>query len=313
MNVSGTLHFYSGAKKELFFVFDDEVAKEMYANAEFDQGNKDSRRVYISIGEDRCIHRRTLSFSLKQTEIKVSLCARNSKNGLGNLTVLYDWFALGGESPAPFGVLGRLTKARHEGADVLELALTEPEGFIAPPGLGRRLKKKSPVRKSFEHRREIQLRDQSEPGRLAEELALSIARDDHPLPNYQCLWRQQFLDSEKTEIRKLGIIADIDIWDVLANSPKQFIEVKAQKVANRKTRPKFYLSVGEWRSYQDSQSNGIGYEIWLFQYYDLSDFQNAPHSVSLIVYDNISMDWLDPDGYLVSPTGAAGKRYELQI
>ena len=33
MNISGTLHLYSGKDRELFFTFDDDVAQELYASA----------------------------------------------------------------------------------------------------------------------------------------------------------------------------------------------------------------------------------------------------------------------------------------
>ena len=82
MDVSGTLHFYSGNRKELFFVFDDDVAQELYDLPDFDITDPATRRAHISIGAERFIHERTLSFSGKQTEIKVSLCAEASKNGL---------------------------------------------------------------------------------------------------------------------------------------------------------------------------------------------------------------------------------------
>ena len=52
--------------------------------------------MFISVGNDRFIHRRTLSFSRKQSEIKVSLCKETTKDGLGSLTTLYDWFAPSG-------------------------------------------------------------------------------------------------------------------------------------------------------------------------------------------------------------------------
>src|ERR1041385_6233603 len=147
MNVSGSLHFYSGEDKELFFVFDDVVAQQMYRDTDFKIDDLETRRWYISVGSTRLIHQRTLSFSRKQTEIKVSLCSRNTKDGLGLLTALYDWFARRGVHPAPFGVLGRLFRIRHNRASVWELKLTEPEDLVAPPGLPRRRKTKSPERR----------------------------------------------------------------------------------------------------------------------------------------------------------------------
>jgi hypothetical protein len=168
------LHFYSGDDKELFFVFDDAVAQDMYRKGDFDIEDIESRRVYISVGTSRFIHQRTLSFSRKQTEIKVSLCMRNTKDGLGSLTALYDWFSRRGNPPSPFGILGRLGQVHHDGTIVWELKLTEPEGLVVPPGLPRRRKAKSRERKSFEHRREIQQRDVTALARLAELLALRI-------------------------------------------------------------------------------------------------------------------------------------------
>ncbi len=312
MDVSGTLHFYSGDDRELFFVFDDVVAQGMYDDSRFKIDDLESRRVYISVGNDRFIHRRTLSFSRKQVEIKVSLCSRNTKDELGSLTDLYDWFASRGAGPAPFGVLGRLAKARHEGDSVWELTLTEPEDLITPPGFTRRLKKVSRERKSFEHRREIQQRKTTVPGRRAEKLALNILSQEFTKPNYSCLWRNQFLDSEQIEVRKMGIIADIDVWDVAANTPEQFVEVKAQKVVGIKAKPKFHLSSGEWRSYLSAKERGIPYVIWLFQYRDLEDLKSAPQNVTLILFNEVVEDWLEPDGYLVAPPSAAGERRKLR-
>lgn len=312
MNVSGSLHFYSGDDKELFFVFDDDIAQDMYRNRKFNIDDLESRRVYVSVGNSRLIHQRTLSFSRKQAEIKVSLCSRNTKNGLRSLTALYDWFARRGVRPTPFGVLGRLAKVRHEGTSVWELALTEPEGLITPPGLVRRRKTKSRERRSFEHRREFQQRDLTVPGRRAEELALKILKEDFPAPNYTCLWRKQFLDSERIEIRKMGIIADIDVWNVTANAPERFIEAKAQKIIGERTKPIFHLSSAEWRSYQNAKAKGVTYEIWLFQYCDTEHLRNASQRVTLIIFDEVSKDWLNPEGYLIAPPSTAGKRRKLQ-
>ena len=301
--------FTPATTKNCFFVFDDVVAQDMYRDSRFDIDDLESRRVYISAGSSRLIHRRTLSFSRKQTEIKVSLCSRNTKDGLDSLTALYDWFT---GRPAPFGVLGRLAKVGHNGTSVWELTLTEPEGLITPPGLYRRQKKKSPERQSFEHRREIQQRDLTIPGRRAEELAAKILKKDFPAPNYVCLWRDKFLDSERIEIRKMGIIADVDVWDVRANAPERFIEVKAQKVVGARSKPIFHLSSAEWRSYLAAKAKRVTYEIWLFQYREVEDLKSAPQSVNLPIFDEVSKDWLDPEGYLVAPPSVAGKRCTLR-
>ena len=311
MNVSGSLHLYSGDDKELFFVFDDVVAQDMYRDGEFNIDDLESRRVYISVGNSRLIHRRALSFSRKQTEIKVSLCSRSTKDGLGSLTALYNWFARRGVRPAPFGVLGRLAKVRHKGTSVWELTLTEPEDLVTPPGLPRRRKTKSRERQSFEHRREIQQRDLTLPGRRAEELALRILVEDFAAPNYTCLWRNQFLDSERIEIRKMGIIADIDVWNVTANAPERFIEAKAQKIVGVVAKPLFHLSSAEWRSCLNAKAKGVAYEIWLFQYRDAEDLKSAPQRVTLIIFDEVTRDWLDPEGYLVAPPRAGGKRRKI--
>jgi len=242
----------------------------------------------------------------------VSLCSRNTKDGLGSLTALYEWFARRAVHPAPFGVLGRFAKVRHNGASVWELTLTEPEDLITPPGLARRRKTKSSERRSFEHRREIQQRDLTIPGRRAEELALRILREDFTAPTYTCLWRKKFLDSERIEIRKMGIIADIDVWDVTANAPERFIEAKSQKIIGVRAKPTFHLSSAEWRSYLNAKAKGIKYEIWLFQYRDVDYLKSAPQSVTLIIFDEVSKDWLDPEGYIVTPPSPAGRRRKLQ-
>ena len=81
MNVSGTLHLYSGEDKELFFVFDDDVAQQLYGNTRFKIGRM-SRSHQLDLGGlQRVTHLRTLSFSKKQTEIKISLCSQGAKGG----------------------------------------------------------------------------------------------------------------------------------------------------------------------------------------------------------------------------------------
>jgi hypothetical protein len=312
MYVSGTLHFYSGEDRELFFVFDDDVAQELYSEPAFDIDNVDSRRAYISVGSERFIHRRTLSFSRKQTEIKISLCSRGSKDGLGALTSLYDWYAARGRPrPAPFGVLGSLRKVTHHGKRVWELYITEPVDLVVPPGLRRRSKTAPAERRSYDHRRQIVERDLAGIGRVAEQMALSLVQDDYPMPKYLCLWRRQFLDSERIEIRKMGIIADIDVWNDLGKSPELFVEVKAQKVPSAGTEPAFHLSVGEWRSQCTAAKERIAYHVWLFQYRELRHFTHAPNRIELIVFENVRKSWLHPDGYLVTPDISAGTRYPL--
>ena len=137
-------------------------------------------------------------------------------------------------------------------------------------------------------------------GDRAEELALEIAENDWSNPCVSCLWRRSFLDSERVEIRKLGIIADIDVWNGADDRPELFIEVKAQKVKDRATQPRFYLSKGEWRSVQKANTKGLRYEVWLFQYHNVKDFSNAPEKVKLFVYDSVDPNWLEPDGYVVA-------------
>lgn len=311
MDISGTLHFYSGQRKEFFFVFDDDVAQPLYQVAEFNHADVNSRAVYISVGADRFIHQRTLSFSKKQTEIKVSLCSRGSKDGLGALTTLYDWFSTRGHHPQPFSVLGTLQKVQHDGSNIWELRITEPIDLVDPPGLLRRRKAASRERRSYRNRRQFVPRDLAAAGRPAEELALELARKDFPAPEYSCLWRGDFLDSERIEICKMGIIADIDIWDEEGSVPELFIEVKAQKVPNRGADPAFYLSLAEWRSYNLAAEAHLSYQVWLFQYRDLQDFVTAPQRVELIVFDEISSDCLTAGGYLVTPVPKSGERFPI--
>lgn len=312
MDVSGTLHFYSGDDEELFFVFDDDVAQILYANTKFDIEDVNSRRAWISVGLDRFIHRRTLSFSRKQTEIKISLCSRATKDGLGTLTSLYDWYSARGKPrPAPFPILGSLRKVPHDGESVWELRITEPVGLVVPPGLNRRTKRAPPERRSYEHRRQFMNRDLAAVGGVAEKVALDLAKSDFPVPTYDCLWRDKYLDSERIEIRKIGVIADIDVWDVARGSAELFIEVKAQKVRASGTNPAFYLSVGEWRSYGAAAKVSVPYQIWLFQYRQLEDFASARRRIELVVFDTIDEAWLQPDGYLLTPTPSAGTRYAI--
>lgn len=301
MNVSGTLHFYSGADKELFFVFDDDVAQDLYKEAEFDLDDIETRRCYVSVGSDRFIHRRTMSFSRKQTEIKMSLCSKATKGGLGALTSLYDWYGSRGSRPDPFPILGTLDKVQHGLDRVWELHLTEPVDLIVPPGFERRKKVAPPERKSFENRRIFSKRDVDKVGRAAEELAIELAQLDYEAPEFTCLWRDAYLDSERLEIRKMGVIADIDVWNERADAPAAFLEIKAQKVLSSKTPPAFYLSLGEWRGYKAAERAGIPYAVWLFRYRDVADFTAARHRLELMVFETLDEGWLDPDGYLVRP------------
>ena len=140
---------------------------------------------------------------------------------------------------------------------------------------------------------------------------MRVLMKDYAARNYECLWRKEFLDSARVEIRKMGIIADIDIWNLAANAPERFIEVKAQKVAGPKARPIFHLSSGEWRSYLKAKNKRISYEVWLFQYRDVEDFKRSPQKVTLTRFVELSKDWLDPEGYLVLPPSVAGIRRRL--
>jgi hypothetical protein len=110
----------------------------------------------------------------------------------------------------------------------------------------------------------------------------------------------------------MGIIADIDVWNVTANAPERFIEAKAQKIIGKRTTPIFHLSSAEWRSYQNAKAKGVTYEIWLFQYCDAKHLRNASQRVTLIIFDEVSKDWLNPEGYLIAPPSTAGKRRKLR-
>ena len=168
MNISGTLHLYSGDDKELFFTFDDDIAQELYSNPRFKIKDKKTRKVFISVGRERFIHERTMSFSKKQSEIKVSLCKLTTKDGLGGLTRLYDWFVPSGHTRSEvIEIVGTLGRQRHRGNLVWELALQEPVGLSAPPGLNRRRKSASKARRAFDRRRKIQERQLHYIGRLA--------------------------------------------------------------------------------------------------------------------------------------------------
>ena len=302
MNISGTLHLYSGEDRELFFTFDDDVAQELYATEDFDIDDKETRRVYISVGNDRFIHRRTLSFSRKQSEIKVSLCKETTKDGLGALTSLYDWFAPSGTlRPDVVQVVGVLARRPHQGRRVWELALQEPVDLVSPPGLRRRRKKPSRSREAFIRRREIHERELRKYGTLAEKRALRLLTERYPLPMFACLWRNGFLDSERVEIRKQGIICDIDIWNNDKETAEAFFEVKAQQVRSKRTRPMFYLSSAEWRSMKAATKKGIPYRIWLVQYESLEQLKDETQKVRIVECERIETSWITPEVLLVFP------------
>jgi hypothetical protein len=313
MEISGTLHLYSGKRRELFFVFDDDVAQQLYNLAGFNVEDKSSREVFVSVGTDRFISRRTLSFSRKQTEIKVSLCAKGSKEGLRSLTALYNWYVPSGDKrPAPFPILGELNEVDKDGHHVWELHLQEPAESVVPPGLDRRRKEPSKTRRVWIERRTIEERDTSEVSRLAEEIAYDVARSDFPPARYQCHWRDGFYDSELMEVRELGIIADIDVWDIDNSQPTCFIEVKAQKVAVRSCLPRFYLSRSEWQSFIRCRNDGMSYQVWVIQYSDVEQLRNRTAPLRLFVFDVIDAEWLEPDTFLVKPLAAQGEEYWIE-
>jgi hypothetical protein len=290
----------------LFFTFDDDVAQELYASADFDVDDKETRRVYISVGNDRFIHLRTLSFSRKQSEIKVSLCKETTKDGLGALSSLYDWFAPRGTlRPDVVQVVGVLARRRHQGKQVWELALEEPVDLVSPPGLRRRRKKPSRSRKAFIRRREIHERQLRKYGKLAEKRALTCLAETYPPPGFSCLWRDGFLDSERIEIRKQGIICDIDIWNNEGECAEAFYEVKAQQVQSKRTRPMFYLSSAEWKSMKAATKKEVPYRIWLVQYESLEQLQDETQRVRIVECEKIETSWINPEVLLVFPDPAS--------
>lgn len=299
MNISGTLHLYSGPDGELFFVFDDEFAQPLYRSGEFRIDAIDTRRVFVSLGKHRFIKLGTLSFSRKQTEIKISLCTAGSKARHHALAVVYDWFVPRQGRPEPLRVLATFKKVRHRGAHRWELRIQEPVDLEVPPGLERRKKTDSAVRRTWKKRREIELRDTQKISRPAEEIVLSVAKADFPEPACQCLWRDGYFDSEREEIRSLGIIADIDVWNNKAQSPELFIEVKAQKTTHRSDAPRFYLSRSEWKSIVRCKQAGLRYEVWLVQYESGDElFQNHTYR-KILVFESIDETWLDPETFFV--------------
>lgn len=307
MNISGTLHLYSGADGELFFVFDDEFAQVLYRSGEFRIELIETRRVFVSLAKHRFVKLGTLSFSKKQTEIKVSLCTSGSKTRHHALLALYDWFVPRQGRPEPLRVLATFKKVRRGTEHRWELRIQEPVDLEVPPGLDRRKKTDSPVRKTWKKRREIELRDTEKISRPAEEIVLGILRADFPEPAWQCLWRDGYFDSEREEIRSLGIIADIDIWNNVRQGPELFIEVKAQKITRRSDAPRFYLSRSEWRSMSRCKEAGLRYQIWLLQY-EGGDELFSKHAYSkILVFESIDEAWLDPETFFVRASKSAGR------
>lgn len=313
MDISGSLHLYSGEDRELFFTFDDDVAQNLYSSPHFSIDDKETRRAFISIGKERFISRRTLSFSRKQSEIKVSLCKETTKDNLGTLTQLYDWFAPPGNTRPPVvSVVGELRRVRHDKSTVWELVLEEPLGLVSPPGLKRRRKAPSKSRKAYMHRREIHERELRLIGRLAELRALRVLEERFPQPRFSCLWRDGYLDSEKQDIREQGIICDIDVWNNDQGKADAFIEVKAQQVRFRKkTKPQFYLSSSEWRSFQNSNSRRMSYCIWLVQYESRQELQDMNGVIRIFECTRIDAKWISPEVLLVMPDSGALKTIDV--
>ena len=302
MNISGTLHLYSGEDRELFFVFDDYIAQELYNIAEFKLDDIETRRTYISVGLDRFIHRRTLSFSRKQTEIKVSLCNLKTKDNLRALTALYDWFAPSSTNrPEVIQVVGTLNKVGYQGSRVWELSIEEPIDLVSPPGLRRRTKRSSPARKALARRALASREDLAAIGREAERRTLRVLGRTYPSPKFSCLWRDQFLDSEKLEIREQGIICDIDIWDEELCLPTAFMEIKAQQIRSSRQGPAFYLSSAEWRSFEAAKAIQVPYRIWLVQYRERADLESVNGRIRIWECDRLEPTWLTPDTMFVEP------------
>jgi len=300
--ISGTLHLYSGPDRELFFTFDDWVAQDLYASGDFDLDKKETRQVFVSVGKDRFIHKRTLSFSRKQSEIKVSLCKDTTKDNLGALTTLYDWFAPPGiVRPKVIVVVGTLAKANYLGVRVWELSIQEPVDLVSPPGFERRTKEPSKSRKTYIRRSSVQQQNLGDIGRIAEKRALAVLRRHYPQPKYSCLWRDGFLDSEKIAIRELGIICDIDVWNVSADCAFAFLEIKAQQLRSRRTRPAFYLSSAEWRSANVAKQVNLPYLIWLVQYERLDALRDLDGKVRILECRGIKQEWASPDVLYITP------------
>src|SRR5439155_10105387 len=133
-----------------------------------------------------------------------------------------------------------------------------------------------------------------------------------PAPRYACLWRKEFLDSERIEIRRIGIIADIDVWNTARDAPKIIVEVKAQKVHRGDEDPAFYLSLAEWRSSQAAAKARIPYQVWLFRYRQLRHFRESPHQVALMVFERLDAAWIEPGSYLATPSASSGKHFRLR-
>lgn len=299
MNISGTLHLYSGADGELFFVFDDEFAQALYRTGEFRIDAIDTRRVFVSLGKHRFIKLGTLSFSKQQTEIKVSLCTSGSKNRHHALEALYKWFVPRQGRPEPLRVLATFKKVQRSGVRRWELRIQEPVDLEVPPGLERRKKVDSAVRRTWKTRREIEVRDTAKISRPAEEIVLRILAAEFPGPTWQCLWRDGYFDSEREEIRSYGIIADIDVWNNDRQSPELFVEVKAQKIIPRSDAPRFYLSRSEWKSIVECKQKGLRYEVWLVQYESGDELFEKHAYKKILIFRSIDESWLDPETFFV--------------
>lgn len=109
----------------------------------------------------------------------------------------------------------------------------------------------------------------------------------------------------------LLLLEERDFLDVARAAPELFVEVKAQKVVRRRAQASFYLSVGEWQSYERARQAMIPYQVWLFQYRDLTDFTEARDQIELVVFSEIRDGWLAPDGYLVTPESGYGERHRI--
>ena len=127
------------------------------------------------------------------------------------------------------------------------------------------------------------------------------------------MWRDGYFDSEKEDIRKLGIICDIDIWNDERNKAEAFYEIKAQHVTSRQSKPLFYLANSEWRSLRAAKENKIPFRIWLVQYECLAALEQENGEIRILEFDDVLPEWVSADVLLVIPEAGSWRTIKAQL
>jgi hypothetical protein len=100
---------------------------------------------------------------------------------------------------------------------------------------------------------------------------------------------------------QLKKVVEVDVWNNDEERAGAFIEVKAQQVRFRKTKPLFYLSSAEWRSLRYANKRRMSYRIWLVQYEDREHLRDVNGKIRILECERIEAKWISPEVLIVLP------------